>query len=320
MKFQFKFFPLILPVVLFTFLTGESVNAKTCTEVDIRNAVTANRPFVYKTEGCTNANGIIAIKSGIPITISGWKFDGSNIAHLTWKGTGACDRYPRMGNFAFFNITGSNNMLTSFIAEGAPEGIHVERGDGNIIDNVTFPIVCEKAIRNGDKSTLAATNTIVRNSRFLRGLGPADHDILVQGGSITVSNSYFKKPRAAIASCAQIANPGFHPELPCYVPSKITAIGNQVDGCDDYGMRGAGKGTAAGGFLIAQNNTFSNCKTPLLIEESGYVDAGGNIFNSSCDQGLLSRSSTATGLYRCNNKNSCTNQIAGPGIKKAPGC
>ena len=290
-----------------------------CTEADIRNSLTQKTSFSYKAKGCTNANGIITITSGIPVTLNKWIFDGGGVAHLLWKGAGTCDRFPRTSPFSFFYINASGVLLTNFMADGAPEGIHVESGNGNVIDKVIFPIVCEKAIRQGNESSTAATNTIVRNSKFYTGAGNADHTILVHGGSITVQGNYFKDPRGAVSACGIKGNPGYHPAgLPCNFPAYITTISNVVDGCIDYGMQSSGP--AKGGYLRSAYNTFSRCKTPLRVDEQGSITASSNTFKGPCDQALLSTSSTASGLYACGNKNACTNTISGPGLKAQSVC
>jgi hypothetical protein len=299
-------------------LTSNFAFAKTCTESDIRAALSKGKAFIYKQEGCTNTDGVITIKKGIAVGKSGWIFDGGDLAKLLWKGAGSCDKKSRTSEYAFFGVDASNVTLKNFTAHGAPEGIHISTGNNNTIDNATFTEICEKAIRNGNKASNAAKNTLVINSKFYVNKGPADHVILVQGGSIRVESSYFKGKTNSIAACAENPDPGDHGKVPCKVPSKITAIGNTVDGCSGYGMRSAGKGPARGGYLIAEGNTFRNCHTPLQVEEEGHVEARGNTFNS-CSQALKTTTSQATGVYGCGNKSSCK-ETSGSGISRETNC
>jgi len=303
-------------VMVGIFCASSTVFAKNCTETDIRNAHAAGRSFIYSREGCTNSNGIITIKKAINITKSGWKFDGEKIARLVWKGGGKChDSIPRSADFAFFDFNGKNGTVANFSAEGAPEGIHVSTGSGNVIDGVTFPDICEDGITNGNKKSSSATGTVIKNSSFNNS---DDKAIQVNGGSITVQDSVFRKVYRSIGMCSVKADPGHHDAKPCGYKSKITALRNTVYGCSGYGMRAAGKDSAKGGTLYAEGNIFHDCDTPIQAEEEGYVEAQRNEFLGACKQAIKTIAK-GTGLYGCGNKNQCRNEYSG-NVKKQTGC
>lgn len=134
-------------------LSSNFAFAKTCTESDIRAALSKGKAFIYKQEGCTNTDGVITIKKGIAVGKSGWIFDGGDLAKLLWKGAGSCDKKSRTSEYAFFGVDASNVTLKNFTAHGAPEGIHISTGNNNTIDNATFTEICEKAIRKGKKTS-----------------------------------------------------------------------------------------------------------------------------------------------------------------------
>lgn len=306
---------LLVLVSAFIFSTG-SAFAKNCTESDIRSAHSAGRAFIYSREGCTNANGIITIKKGIKISKTGWKFDGEKIARLVWKGGGKCkDKTPRSSDYAFFDLTGKNGTVANFSAEGAPEGIHVSTGSGNVVDGVVFPEVCEDGITNGNKKSSSATGTVIKDCKFSNS---DDKAIQTNGGTITVQDSVFRNVYRSIGMCSVKADPGHHDAKPCGFRSKITALRNTVYGCSGYGMRAAGKDSAKGGTLYAEGNVFHDCDTPIQAEEEGYVEAQRNEFLGSCKQAIKTIAK-GTGLYGCGNKNQCRNDFSG-NVKKQTGC
>jgi hypothetical protein len=289
-------------------LSPAIAQAKTCTEADIRAAASSGKSFSYSGSGCTNKSGIITFKKGISVSKSGWKFDGSGIARLVWKGGGGCDKTPRGGEYAFFDLKGSKNTLANFSAEGAPEGIHVSTGSGNVIDGVSFPFICEDAITNGNKKSSSASGTVVRRSKFR---GSNDKAIQVNGGSITVEDSDFANVYRSIASCSVKADPGHHEAKPCGFRSKIIARRNKIKGCNGYAMRAAGKDSAKGGTLLAENNYVTDCSTPVQVEEEGFAEVRNNEFYGNCDTGVKVLTSKGKALYGCGNRNSCRKLFSG---------
>ncbi len=298
-------------------LTPALAQAKICTESDIRAAISSSKSFNYKSEGCANKDGIITIKKGMEIDGNGWMFDGSGVARLVWKGAGGCDKTPRGSEFAFFDFTGNFNTVANFSAEGAPEGIHVSTGKGNVIDAVSFPFICEDGVTNGNKRSNSATDTVVRNSRFR---GSDDKAIQVNGGTITVENCDFADVYRSIGMCSVKADPGHHEARPCGYKSKIIARGNHIKGCSGYAMRSAGKDSAKGGVLIAENNTITDCATPVQVEEEGYAEVRNNEFYGNCDTGLKVLTSKGSALYGCGNRNSCRKLYSSGSVKVESNC
>ncbi len=297
-----------IPTLAVTLLSISPTWAKTCTEQDIRDSIAAKNRFVYSEEGCTNPNGIIFIAKGIFLTGEHTVVDGENVMRLQWSGEGSCtDEIPRNSDFTFFAFKGGHNTVKRFSAEGAPEGLHIDHGDGNLIEDVTFPYICEDAITNGVKKPDSATNSVIRRVHFNQA---PDKAIQVNGGSVTVERCVFRDVPRSIGMCSVKADPGIHPASDCKVPSKIWAIQNDIDGCRGYAIRTAGKDGAKGGVVIADGNVIKNCKVPFRVEEEGYLEIKNNWMGSGCRY-AVTVDSLGTALYGCgNNANACSEGLA----------
>jgi hypothetical protein len=113
--------------------------------------------------------------------------DGEN-RNLTLRYTGPDDCSQTEGQDSFIEIHGDRNVIRNFTLERFPEGIHVQRGYDNVVENLRFPKVCEDAITNGGRG-MEAFRTIVRKSRFAES---EDKAIMInEGGSVTVEHCEF---------------------------------------------------------------------------------------------------------------------------------
>jgi hypothetical protein len=82
-------------------------------------------------------------------------FRGSNLTldgedrRITFRyaGPDPCDQTEGLDRF--LEIYGDRNVIRNLSLERFPEGIHFQSGDGNVAENLRFPIVCEDAITNG---------------------------------------------------------------------------------------------------------------------------------------------------------------------------
>jgi hypothetical protein len=300
----------LLYITFLGIFLAPTLQAKRCTESDIRNALNSKNRFDFNAENCTDE--IIYIRKGIELK-GGKTIDGQNRMRLSWKGTGEkCDEIPRGPEFATFYTTGNNNVIKNLTILLSPEGIHLSRGRNNLVDNVRFERICEDAITNGNKKSTSATDSIIRNSTFLNA---PDKAIQCNGGSMTVQNSVFRNVPRAIGACTYKADPGNHVAKECPQVCHIKAYDNKVYGCRGYGMRGAGylQGKKQG-TLTAVGNYFENCGTPLMSSQYGYIYAEDNTTKGSCSQ-FANTEQNGSGDICSNNISSCKKEYSG-NIKK----
>jgi hypothetical protein len=133
------------------------------------------------------SNTAIEIQDRIIFEGSDVVLDGEN-RNLTLRYTGPDDCSQTEGQASFLEIHGDRNVIRNFTLDRFPEGIHVQRGYDNVIENVRFPKVCEDAITNGGRG-MEAFRTMIRKSRFAES---EDKTIMInEGGSVTVEECEF---------------------------------------------------------------------------------------------------------------------------------
>jgi hypothetical protein len=113
--------------------------------------------------------------------------DGENRG-LTLRYTGPDDCSQTEGQDPFIEIHGDRNVIRNFTLERFPDGIHVQHGYDNLIENLRFPKVCEDAVTNSGRG-LEAFRTIIRNCYFA---DSEDKAVMInEGGSVTVEDCEF---------------------------------------------------------------------------------------------------------------------------------
>jgi len=123
-------------------------------------------------------------------------FNGSNMTldgedkkiTLRYNGPDLCDQTE--GQDHFMALGGSNNTIRNFKLLYFPNGITVTGGSDNIIENLSFPTICESAVINSANKA-AGVGTIVRDCLFTGAEGRAVQIGDAVGGSCTVENCQF---------------------------------------------------------------------------------------------------------------------------------
>lgn len=284
--------------------------SKPCTEKTVREAIASKGSFIFTDEACDSDT--IFFSEGIELK-GNITIDGGNKLKLSWTGEGSqCDEFPRKSKFTHFYTTGDNNVLKNFTILLSPEGIHLNSGNNNLIENVKFDRICEDAITNGNKKETSATNTIIRNSVFKNG---PDKAIQCNGGSITVESSHFENIPRSIGACSTKADPGFHAAAPCPKACHIKAYKNTVIGCRGYAFRSAGKlEFGANGTLEAIGNAFHDCSPAVHASEDGYTYAEKNKSTGKCK--IFASTIQSGQVDLCENKHSCKKLAEGEKIEK----
>lgn len=301
---KFKFIAIVLALG-----ATQELWAKDCTESHIRSAISSKKKFDFDAEGCSDA--VVKVSKGISLG-GGITIDGRNRMKITWSGSGfKCDEIPRGDEAAVFYTAGNGNTIKNLTILKSPEGIHISKGKNNVVDNVTFELICEDAITNGNKTSASATGTIIRNSLLKNG---PDKAIQCNGGSVTVENTEFRNIPRAFAACTYKADGANHGAKECPIPCNMQAYNNKVYGCNGgYGMRGAGylQGKKQGK-LTAVGNYFKDCKNPFMAAQYGFVYAEDNVSEGRCDAWVKTEEKGSGQV--CNNKG-CSSE-GGSGVER----
>lgn len=133
------------------------------------------------------SNTVIEISDRIYFYGNDMVLDGED-RNITFQYTGPDDCSQKEGQDPFIEIHGDRNVIRNFTLDRFPDGIHVQRGYDNIIENLRFPKVCEDAVTNNGRG-FEAFSTIIRNSYFE---DSEDKAIMINdGGSVTIENCEF---------------------------------------------------------------------------------------------------------------------------------
>jgi hypothetical protein len=239
------FFPLASLLTL-------NVNASPCTTSKLESDVSKGSASCKE----YHVNRTIYIKKKV-------NFNGKG-ARIT--GVGAfkqCDKYPT--NKAVFWITSSGSTLRNFTIVTSPEGIHVAKGRGNTLENITFSKVCEDAITNGDKTSSSATRTIVRGCKFYNA---EDKAIQSNGGTMLVEKSYFKDVNRPISTCGNAADGKYHGPKKCHVKSTIYVQDSTFVNSTSYAMQAAGEKKS---ILYSRRNKFQRVPRVFRTLQTGKI-------------------------------------------------
>ncbi|UCD39062.1 MAG: right-handed parallel beta-helix repeat-containing protein [Fidelibacterota bacterium] len=107
---------------------------------------------------------------------------------LVVRYTGPDDCSQTEGQDHFIEIHGDSNVIRNFTLLRFPDGLHVQSGVDNVVENLRFPIVCEDAITNNGRG-YEAFGTIIRDCYFENS---EDKAVMINnGGSVTVENCEF---------------------------------------------------------------------------------------------------------------------------------
>lgn len=131
-------------------------------------------------------------------------FYGNNLVldggqqEIVLRYTGPDDCSQTEGQDHFIEIHGDNNKITNFTLLGFPDGIHIQSGNNNVVENLKFPYICEDAVTNNGRG-YEAFGTVIRNCYFE---GSEDKAVMINnGGSVVVEECEF-------VNCAQPVRAG----------------------------------------------------------------------------------------------------------------
>lgn len=129
------------------------------------------------------------------------KFDGNDLIldgedrDITVNYAGPDDCSQKEGQDRFIEIYGNRNVIRNLTLDRFPDGIHIQSGFDNLIENIRFPIVCEDAITNGGMG-LEAFRTVMRGCYFENS---EDKAVMINnGGSVTVEDCEFLNCRQPV--------------------------------------------------------------------------------------------------------------------------
>jgi len=107
---------------------------------------------------------------------------------LVVRYTGPDDCSQTEGQDHFIEIHGDSNVVRNFTLLRFPDGVHVQSGYDNLIENLRFPIVCEDAVTNNGRG-FEAYRTVIRGCYFENS---EDKAVMINnGGSVTVEDCEF---------------------------------------------------------------------------------------------------------------------------------
>ncbi len=122
-----------------------------CEEGAFRNALqkvaqAGGGKITFKLSG-----GVLEISDTIKFSGSDVIVDGED-RNITVKYVGPDDCSQKEGQDRFIEIYGDRNVVRNLTLDHFPDGIHVQQGFDNVIENVRFPVVCEDAITAFDNA------------------------------------------------------------------------------------------------------------------------------------------------------------------------
>lgn len=184
-------------------------------------------------------------------------FYGNNLVldggqqEIVLRYTGPDDCSQTEGQDHFIEIHGDNNKITNFTLLGFPDGIHIQSGNNNVVENLKFPYICEDAVTNNGRG-YEAFGTVIRNCYFE---GSEDKAVMINnGGSVLVEGCEF-------VNCAQPVRAGGK--------KGAYTVRNCIFGGTSTGPRFSGG--ADGMVLFFENNQVNDAKYGLRVY--GFVQA-----------------------------------------------
>lgn len=231
-------------------------------------------------------------------------FYGNNLVldgeerELVLRYTGPDDCSQKEGQDHFIEIHGDNNVVRNFTLLGFPDGMHIQRGNNNLVENLKFPYICEDAVTNNGRG-FEAFKTIIRGCYFAEA---EDKAVMINnGGSAVIESCEF-------VNCAQPVRAGG--KCGEYVIKDCTFRGvstgprfsggaegmriffqkNTVEDAK-YGIRVYGEVEA-----LIQNNTIRSVQYGLYAYQKAKIRMENNIIQGSTGIGILLEDSVQADL------------------------
>ncbi|MFB3905062.1 MAG: right-handed parallel beta-helix repeat-containing protein [Acidobacteriota bacterium] len=209
--------------------------------------------------------GILRITDTIKFVGNDVIIDGED-RNITVKYAGPDDCSQKEGQDRFIEIYGNRNVVRNLTLDHFPDGIHVQQGFDNVIENIRFPVVCEDAVTNSGMG-FEAFRTIIRNCYFE---SSADKAVMINnGGSVTVENCEF-------VNCQQPVRAGGKSGR------------HTVRGCKFRGAKSTGprfNGGQEGMVIVFENNTVEDAQFGIRIYGNVEAIVRNNSFQSRPSDG-----------------------------------
>lgn len=236
-----------------------------CTEEGLRSALkqVAEAGGGKITFNCSNA--VLSIKDTIKFHGSGVLLDGED-RNIVVRYSGPDDCSQKEGQDRFLEIYGDRNVVRNLTLDRFPDGIHVQSGYDNVVENLKFPVVCEDAVTNSGMG-FEAFRTIIRNCYFE---DSEDKAVMINnGGSVTVENCVF---------------------VNCQQPVRAGGKSGKhiVRGCTFRGQKSTGprfSGGQEGMVLIFEGNQVEDAQYGIRVYGSVQAILRGNTFRPRLSDG-----------------------------------
>jgi len=186
--------------------------------------------------------------------------------NIVLRYTGPDDCSQTEGQDHFIEIHGDNNKIINFTLIGFPDGIHIQSGTDNVVENIKFPFICEDAVTNSGRG-YEAFQTVIRNCYFE---SSEDKAVMINnGGSVLVEDCEF-------VNCAQPVRAGGK--------RGTHTVRNCVFNGTSTGPRFSGG--AEGMLILFENNQVNDAKYGLRVYGSVQTIVTENYFENNSQNGI----------------------------------
>jgi len=183
---------------------------------------------------------------------------------INYTGPDGCNQTE--GQDHFIEIHGDNNKIINFTLLGFPDGIHIQSGTDNVVENIKFPYICEDAVTNSGRG-YEAFQTVIRNCYFE---SSEDKAVMINnGGSVLVEDCEF-------VNCAQPVRAGGK--------RGTHTVRNCVFNGTSSGPRFSGG--AEGMLILFENNQVNDAKYGLRVYGSVQTIVTENYFENNSQNGI----------------------------------
>jgi len=199
---------------------------------------------------------------------------------ITFRYTGQDDCSQTEGQDHFIEIHGDNNKIVNFTLLGFPDGIHIQSGTDNVVENIKFPYICEDAVTNSGRG-YEASQTVIRNCYFE---SSEDKAVMINnGGSVLVEECEF-------FNCAQPVRAGGK--------RGTHTVRNCVFNGTSTGPRFSGG--AEGMLILFENNRVNDAKYGLRVYGSVEMIVSENYFENNSQNSIYAYDKAKVSLEKNN--------------------
>jgi parallel beta-helix repeat protein len=226
------------------------------------------------------------------------ELDG-NQQQIIFRYTGQDDCSQTEGQDHFIEIHGDNNKIINFTLIGFPDGIHIQSGIDNVVENIKFPYICEDAVTNSGRG-YESFQTVIRNCYFE---SSEDKAVMINnGGSVLVEDCEFvncaqpvraggKRGTHTVRNCV-FNGTSTGPRFSGGAEGMLILFENNRVNDSKYGLRVYGSVQA----IIRENYFENNSRNGIYIYDKARVSLEKNNFLSSGNIGILLEDSVLADL------------------------